>query len=74
MAIGLGIILLLVGLVLVLDVVHYDVPYVADEQLGTLLVVLGVAAVVVSLIYSALVTRRSRVEPHHHRDEPPPQV
>lgn len=66
MGIGLGIVFMLVGLVLVLDVVRYDIPAVADEQLGLLLLILGAAAVVLSLVMSALASRRGRVEEHHH--------
>lgn len=67
MGIGLGVIMLLVGLVLLLDVVRYDIPAVADEQLGVLLVILGAAAVVLSLVWSGLASRRNgRVEEHHH--------
>lgn len=65
MGIGLGVVLLLVGLVLVLDVVTYDIPSVADEQLGLLLVVVGVAALVLSLVWSGLISRRGRVEKHY---------
>lgn len=67
MGIGLGVILLLVGLVLLLDVVQYDIPAVADEQLGLLLVIIGAAAIVLSLVWSGLASRRGdRVEEHHH--------
>jgi hypothetical protein len=70
MAIGLGIVLLLAGLVLALDVLTYDIPSVADDQLGILLIVVGIVAIVASLIWSALVSRRERtVEEHHY---PPP--
>jgi hypothetical protein len=73
MAIGLGVVLGLVGLVLMLDVVAYDIPNVADERLGLLLLVAGVLAVGLSLLWSAMVSRRDRVvehrqEPPHHRE------
>jgi hypothetical protein len=66
MGIGLGVIMLLAGLVLLLDVVHYDIPWVADDQLGLLLVILGALALVLSLAWGALASRRGRTEEHHH--------
>ncbi len=69
MAIGLGIILLLVGLVLVLDVIAYDIPRVADEQLGVLLIVIGIVAILVSLFYSGIITRRRDTRVEHVHDD-----
>jgi hypothetical protein len=66
MGIGLGIVLLLVGLILVLDIVQFDTPYVADEALGVLLVVLGIITLVLSLVWASIRSRRSRVEEHHY--------
>ena len=44
MAIGLGIVLLLAGLILLLDVVTIDLSFVDDAALGTVLVVVGALA------------------------------
>ena len=66
MGIGLGIVLLLGGLVLVMDVVDYDIPHVDDYSLGWLLIVVGGAAVVLALIANGLRSRRARVEEHHY--------
>lgn len=66
MGIGLGIVLLLVGLVLMLNVISYDIPNVNDDTLGLLLVVAGVVAIVLSLIWAALAGRRSRVDVNEH--------
>jgi hypothetical protein len=62
MGIGVGVVLLLVGLVLTLDVVSYDIPNVDDNGLGVLLIVAGIAAIVLSLIWASLASRRSRVD------------
>lgn len=61
MGIGLGIVLTLLGLILVLDVINVDLPYVDDHQLGILLVVMGVAALVIVLCMSAMRRRSTRV-------------
>jgi uncharacterized membrane protein HdeD (DUF308 family) len=69
MAVGLGIILIILGLVLVLDVVNFDLSGVNDTSLGWILLVAGVLAIVVSLIINQQRTRtRTVVE---HREEPP---
>lgn len=49
MAIGLGIILIIAGLVLALDVVTLDIANVDDTTLGWILLVGGILAIVVSL-------------------------
>ena len=53
MAIGLGIVLLVIGLVLVLDAVTIDLSYVNDHVLGGILIAAGVVAIVLSLIVNA---------------------
>jgi drug/metabolite transporter (DMT)-like permease len=63
MGIGLGVLLLLVGLVLMLDVVDYDIPRVDDAQLGLLLIVIGALAIVLALVMNA---RSRRVEEHRY--------
>lgn len=66
MGIGLGVVLLLIGLVLLLDVVSYDFPYIEDDQLGLLLVIVGALTIVLALVWAALRSRRSRLEEHHY--------
>ena len=66
MGLGLGIVLLLVGLVLVLDVVTYDIPNVDDSALGWLLVIVGALAIVLTLAMWGMRSRRSTVEEHHY--------
>ena len=43
MGIGLGIVLLVIGLILVLDVVNFDIGFVDDQGLGWIFLVVGVA-------------------------------
>lgn len=52
MYIGLGILLLVAGLVVRLDVITADIPNVDDHALGLILIVAGVLAIVLSLIYA----------------------
>ncbi|NHA01063.1 hypothetical protein G5V59_17395 [Nocardioides sp. W3-2-3] len=50
MYIGLGIVLLVVGLVFTMDVITADIKYVNEDALGTILIVAGVLAIVLSLV------------------------
>ena len=67
MYIGLGILLLVLGLILALDVVTVDLNYVNDDLLGTILLIAGAVAIGLSLIY-APPWRRDDVVHHHHDD------
>ncbi len=60
MYIGLGIVLLVLGLILALDVITVDIDYVNDDLLGTILIVAGALAIVLSLLV-APPWRRDRV-------------
>lgn len=66
MYIGLGIILLVLGLILALDVITVDIDYVNDDMLGTILIVAGALAIVLSLLI-APPWRRERTA-HHYDD------
>lgn len=70
MAIGLGIVLIVVGLILVLDVVNIDTSVVDTSTLGWILLIAGVLAIVVSLIVNQQRTRTTVVE--EHRGTRPP--
>lgn len=50
MYIGLGIVLLVLGLILALDVVTVDIKYIDDGALGAILIVGGILAIVLSLV------------------------
>lgn len=66
MYIGIGIVLLVVGLIISLDVVTADIPYVDDPALGLILIVGGVLAIVLSLVLAAAARRRDTVVHHDH--------
>ena len=71
MAIGLGIVLIVVGLVLVLDVVNFDTTAVDTGTLGWILLVAGALAIVISLIVNQQRTRTTTVV-EERRDVRPP--
>lgn len=68
MYIGLGIVLLVLGLILVFDVITVDLSFVDDSALGTILIVAGVLAIVLSLVYARPGRRRDDVVVHHRDD------
>jgi hypothetical protein len=74
MGLGLGIVLLLGGLVLVLDVIDYDIPNVDDNSLGWLLVVVGAAAIILTLVLWAIRSRRATTVEERTYDTAPPRV
>lgn len=63
MGVGLGIVLLVLGLILVLDVVNVGTAFVDEGALGWILVIAGILAIVIALVMNA---QRSRV---HHVEE-----
>jgi len=62
MAIGLGVVLIAAGLVLLLDVVTVDISFIDDSALGGILLVVGVLAIVLSLIVGAQRSKTTVVE------------
>ena len=69
MGIGLGIILVILGLILVLNVVNFDLSFVNDNALGWILLIVGVLAIVLALVMNAQRSRTKHVE--ERRYEPP---
>jgi len=65
MGIGLGVVLLLVGLVLALDVVNLPQrvdDVLATDTLGWILIIVGALAIVLALVMNAQRTRSTHVE------------
>ena len=60
MGIGLGVVLLVIGLILVMDVVQIDIGFIDDTGLGWILLIVGVLAIVL-----ALVMNKQRSETKH---------
>jgi hypothetical protein len=61
MSIGLGIALLLFGLILLLGVVNVDLPWVDDYRLGILLTILGVVALILTMVLGTSGRRSTHV-------------
>ena len=61
MAIGLGIVLVIAGLVLVFDVVDWNTTAVDTETLGWILLLAGGLAIIISLVVNAQRTRSTHV-------------
>lgn len=49
MGIGAGITLIVLGLILLLNVVQVDIPWVNEYELGVILTIAGIAAIVLAL-------------------------
>jgi uncharacterized membrane protein HdeD (DUF308 family) len=62
MGIGLGIVLVIIGLILVLNVVNFDLSFVDDTALGWILLIVGILAIVLALVMNAQRSRTKHVE------------
>jgi predicted tellurium resistance membrane protein TerC len=67
MGIGVGIVLLVIGLILVLNVVP-DIPGIDDVTLGWILVVVGVLGIILALIMNQQRSRTKHVEERRYDD------
>jgi uncharacterized membrane protein HdeD (DUF308 family) len=62
MAIGIGIVLIVLGLVFILDVINVDTSAVDTGTLGWILLAAGILAIVISLVVNHQRTRATVVE------------
>lgn len=67
MSIGLGLVLILIGLVLTMRVVTFDVAWVDEYRLGALLIIIGAIGVVLSLVVYGMRRRSTHVVERHNR-------
>jgi uncharacterized membrane protein HdeD (DUF308 family) len=70
MGIGVGVVLLVLGLILVLNVIQFDISFIQDETLGWILLVAGILAIVLALMMNAQRSRSRHVEERRY-DGPP---
>ena len=70
MGIGLGIVFLVIGLILVLNVVQFDLSFIDDVALGWILLIVGVLAIVLALVMNNQRSRTRHVEERRY-DGPP---
>lgn len=70
MAIGSGIVLIVLGLILVLDVINVDTSVVDTVTLGWILLIAGIVAIVISLIVNQQRTRSTIVQERRDTHRP----
>lgn len=70
MGIGVGIVLLVLGLILVLGVVNFDIGFVDDGGLGWIFLIVGILAIVLALIMNKQRSETRHVEERRY-DGPP---
>jgi cell division protein FtsW (lipid II flippase) len=62
MGIGLGIVFVVIGLILVLNVVQFDIGFVDDNALGWILLIVGILAIILALVLNQQRSRTKHVE------------
>ena len=62
MGIGLGIVFVVIGLILVLNVVQFDIGFVDDNALGWILLIVGILAIILALVMNQQRSRTKHVE------------
>ena len=70
MGIGVGIVLLVLGLILVLNVVNFDIGFVDDAALGWIFLIVGILAIVLALVMNKQRSETRHVEERRY-DGPP---
>jgi cell division protein FtsW (lipid II flippase) len=62
MGIGTGIVFVVIGLILVLGVVQFDISFVDDAALGWILLIVGILAIILALVMNQQRSRTKHVE------------
>ena len=70
MGIGIGIVLIVVGAIL-LWAVQVNIPFVSDDTLGIILIVVGVLSVILALVMNAQRSRTKHVQENRYEGPPP---
>jgi uncharacterized membrane protein HdeD (DUF308 family) len=70
MGIGLGVVLLVLGLILVLGVVQFDIQFIDDVALGWIFLIAGVLAIVLALVMNKQRTESRHVEERRYQGPP----
>jgi uncharacterized membrane protein HdeD (DUF308 family) len=70
MGIGIGIVLIVVGAIL-LWAVQVNIPFVSDDTLGIILIVVGILAVILALVMNAQRSRTKHVQENRYEGPPP---
>jgi len=72
MGIGTGIVLIVIGLILVLGVINFDISFVDDAALGWILLIVGILGIILALVMNQQRSRTKHVEERRF-DGPPPR-
>ena len=72
MGIGVGVVLLVLGLILVLNVINFDIGFVDDVALGWIFLIVGILAIVLALVMNKQRSQTRHVEERRY-DGPPPR-
>jgi uncharacterized membrane protein HdeD (DUF308 family) len=72
MGIGLGIVFVVIGLILVLNVIQVDIGFIDDVALGWILLIVGILAIILALVMNNQRSRTKHVEERRF-DGPPPR-
>ncbi|HEU4511717.1 MAG TPA: DUF6458 family protein [Nocardioidaceae bacterium] len=70
MGIGLGVVLLVLGLILVLGVVQFDIQFIDDVALGWIFLIAGILAIVLALVMNKQRTESRHVEERRYEGPP----
>ena len=62
MGIGLGITFVVIGLILVLHVIQFNIGFIDDAALGWILLIVGIAAIILALVMNQQRSRTKHVE------------
>jgi len=72
MGIGTGIVLIVIGLILVLGVINFDISFIDDAALGWILLIVGILGIILALVMNQQRSRTKHVEERRF-DGPPPR-
>ena len=73
MGLGLGVVLLVLGLILVLDVVQFDIGFIDDQGLGWIFLIVGILAIVLALVMNKQRSPDPSASRTRSYDGPPPR-
>ncbi len=66
MGIGFGVVLLVLGLILALGVVEFDISFVDDAALGWIFLIVGILAIALALVMNKQRSETRHVEEHRY--------
>jgi uncharacterized membrane protein HdeD (DUF308 family) len=73
MGIGLGVVLVVLGLILVLRVVEFDISFIDDAALGWIFLIAGILAIALALVMNQQRSQTKHVEERRYDGGGPPR-